>query len=79
MKEFPIEPFTIVFVRNTDSTWYPDIFKGINYNSEGYPFETYHGFYEMMTPYASDKSCIGTKDDVSELWDAERIKEEGII
>lgn len=77
-KEFPIEKMTPVIVRNERWLWKPAFFDEIIGRYKA-PFGTFEGFHEMMAPLAGNEKRIGTEDDAWDLWDRERLVEEGII
>ena len=80
-KQFPIEPMTPVIVRdNEDRSWRARLFEELNKPPVLlHPFKTFDEDFSQLAPLAGNESAIGTKNDVFELWDADRLKEEGII
>lgn len=84
MKDFPIAPMTPVIVRDNSGVWYPVFFSDVDHEDDLLPFAIFghdnmrYG-YELLAPLAGNERFIGTKDDPADLWDADRLKEEGYV
>lgn len=78
-KEFPIEAGTPVLVKDEiDDTWIIEAFECIG-NLEELPFRCSKSAWALMAPYDGNRDAIMTDKDVFDLWDFDRLKEEGFI